>query len=100
MKNPLPNLLLPVSLIANGVLATLLFQAKSVVPPARPPLASSPAVMVDEAGFDFSKTGLSDEAWKVPAPELKPPATDPLPSVDGKFDAPTLKDTPPDWKKK
>jgi hypothetical protein len=42
-------------------------------PATNPPSSATGKGKLDTSNFDFSNTGLSDEAWKLPAPELSKP---------------------------
>ncbi len=72
----LVNAVLIVSLLANLALLGVYFvnRPKPTPPPMQPaqPMKET-QVLVDSANFDFSDTKLSDESWKIPAPDTQPP---------------------------
>ncbi len=83
-KRSLVNSLLILSLIANFVIIGLYLKyrpkpAAAEMKPAGAFIETSatsktgPKIMIDSGGFDFSDTKLSDEAWKIPAPDTSPP---------------------------
>jgi hypothetical protein len=89
MKNrSLVNSLLILSLVLNFVIIGLYikYRPKTAAAEMKPAGAfiettatakTGPKVMIDSGAFDFSDTKLSDEAWKIPAPDTSPtPAPD------------------------
>ena len=66
--------LLVISVAVNVTLAVLYIQSRSTPPPAASvPTGKVPKVLIDSENFAFSGTGLSDEAAKLPSPDLTPP---------------------------
>jgi hypothetical protein len=83
--SPFWKLFLLTSLLVNAWLGYRYLQRADADPSAAAP--KTPAeIKINTDGFDFSGTGLSDEAWKVPQPDVSAPAAeiepDPLKELD------------------
>lgn len=81
------KIILPLSLLCNAGLVWWIMQPKGVKPAPAAPAAAKPAqpqIQINTDNFDFSKTGLSDDAWKVENPDLgkNPPEAPKMPDLD------------------
>lgn len=73
-RRPLILALLIISVVINVTLAVLYFQSRNTSPSAASTsTGKGPKVLINSENFDFSGTGLSDEAAKLSAPDLTPP---------------------------
>ncbi len=90
-------LLLGLSLLGNGWFLCRHF--RNAAPAAAMP--ADPKLYLDADSFDFSKTGLSDDSFRLdPVPKLHfdgsaSPASDSPASLDPQIDLPSLRDLPP-----
>jgi hypothetical protein len=83
MRN-LTKVVLALSLLANvGGVWWYMSQKPPVAAPSGLPPASTKQMDMDLSHFDFSKTGLSDEAGQLPPPDLTDPTEPKLPNPVG-----------------